>query len=146
MSAASDYLENKLLDHVLKFGNGSVTVGSGAGYAPPATLYVALFTAHTGLESNSPSAEVSTGGGTNYARQTITFAAAGATTQGSSISNATVTFPAATANYGTVSHVALMDASTAGNVLFHGAVTTSKLIETGDTFQISSGNLTISLA
>ena len=142
MSAASDYLENKLLDHVLKFGNGSVTVGSGAGYAPPATVYVALFTANTGLETNSPSAEVTTVS-TAYARQAITFATASG---GSSASNATVTFPAATANYGTVSHVALMDASTAGNVLFHGAVTTSKLIETGDTFQISSGNLTISLA
>ena len=142
MSAASDYLENKLLDHVLKFGNGSLTVGSGAGYAPPATVYVALFTASTGLETNSPSAEISTSGKA-YGRTAITFATA---SSGSSASNATVTFSAATANWGTISHVAIMDASTSGNVLFYGAVTTSKTIETGDTFQISSGNLTISLA
>jgi hypothetical protein len=134
MSAASDYLENKLLDHVLKYSTAS--------YTAPSTVYVALFTASTGLETNSPSAEISTSA-TAYGRQSITFATASG---GSSASNATVTFTAATANWGTISHVAIMDASTAGNVLFYGAVTTSKTIETGDTFQISSGNLTISLA
>ena len=132
MSAASDYLEDKLLDHVL----------GGTTYTQPTTLYLALFTASTGLETNSPSAEVSTSS-TGYGRQTVTFAAA---SSGSAATNATVTFTTATANWGTVTHVAVMDASTAGNVLFHGAVTASKTIETGDTFQVSSGNLTISLA
>lgn len=134
MAAASDFLENKLLDHVLKY--------STAPYTGPSTVYLALFTASTGLETNSPSAEISTSG-TAYGRQSIAFATA---SSGSSASNATVTFTAATSNWGTITHVALMDASTAGNVLFHGAVTTSKTIETGDTFQVSSGNLTISLA
>jgi hypothetical protein len=134
MAAASDYLENKLLDHVLKY--------STAPYTGPSTVYLALFTASTGLETNSPSAEISTSG-TAYGRESITFATASG---GSSASNATVTFTAATSNWGTITHVALMDASTAGNVLFHGAVTTSKQIDTGDTFQVSSGNLTISLA
>jgi hypothetical protein len=134
MAAASDFLENKLLDHVLKY--------STAPYTGPSTVYLALFTASTGLETNSPSAEISTSG-TAYGRQSIAFATASG---GSSASNATVTFTAATSNWGTITHVALMDASTSGNVLFHGAVTTSKTIETGDTFQVSSGNLTISLA
>lgn len=130
MSAASNYLENKVLDHVL----------TATAYSAPATRYLALFTADTGLETNSPSAEVSGG---SYARQTVTFAAA---SSGTSATNATVTFPAATGNWGTITHVAVMDASTSGNVLFYGAVTTSKTIETGDTFQVTSGNLTISLA
>lgn len=130
MSAASDYLENKLLDHVL----------TATSYTAPGTRYLGLYTASTGLESNSPSAEVSGG---SYARQAVTFAAA---SSGTSATNATVTFPAATANWGTITHVAVLDASTSGNVLFWGAVTTSKTIETGDTFQVSSGNLTISLA
>jgi hypothetical protein len=132
MSAASDFLENKLLDHVL----------TATSYTAPTTRYLALFTADTGLETNSPSAEISTSG-TAYVRKAITFAAASG---GSSASSATVTFDAATANWGTVSHVAVMDAESSGNVLFYGAVTTSKTIETGDTFQVSSGNLTISLA
>ena len=130
MSAASDFLENALLDHVL----------TATSYTAPGTRYLGLFTAVTGLETNTPSAEVSGG---SYARQAVTFAAA---SSGTSATNATVTFPAATANWGTITHVAVMDASTSGNVLFWGAVTTSKTIENGDTFQVSSGNLTISLA
>ena len=142
MSAASNYLENKILDHVLKFGNGSLTVGTGSGYAPPATLYLALYTASPG-EAGSHTNEVSTSG-TAYARQAVTFASAAS---GASATNATVTFHTATANFGTITHVAVVDNDTegAGNVLFYGAVTTSKTIETGDTFQVSSGNLTISL-
>ena len=132
MSAASDYLEDKLLDHVL--GNTAFT--------QPSNIYLALFTADTGLEANSPSAEISTSG-TAYGRQSVSFAAS---LSGSASTSATVTFSAATANWGTVTHVAVMDASTSGNVLFYGAVTTSKTIESGDTFQVSSGNLTVSLA
>ena len=135
MSAASNYLENKVLDHVLK----------NTAYTQPANLYLALFTntsgsAATNLEAGTLTDEVSGG---SYARKTVAFAAASA---GSAATNATVTFDAATANWGTVTHVAVMDALTSGNVLFWGAVTTPKTIETGDTFQVSSGNLTISLA
>lgn len=129
-NAASDYLENKVLDHVL--GNTTFT--------QPANLYLGLFTADTGLESNSPSAEVSGG---SYARKSVSF---GAASSGSAATDATVTFDAASGNWGTITHVAVMDALTSGNVLFWGAVTTSKTIETGDTFQVSSGNLTISLS
>ena len=130
LSAASNYLENKILDHVL----------TATSYSQP-SRYLALYTASPG-EAGSHASEVSTSG-TAYARQAVTFAAAAS---GSSATNATVTFPTATANFGTITHVAVMDASTSGNVLFYGAVTTSKTIETGDTFQVSSGNLTISLA
>lgn len=132
MSAASDYLEDKVLDHVL----------TSTSYTAPTRRYIALFTAATGLESNTPTSEISNQG-TGYARQEAFFAAA---QSGSSATNATVTFPVATANWGTITHVAVMDASSGGNVLFWGAVTTSKTIETGDTFQITSGNLTITLA
>ena len=146
MSAASNYLENKILDHVLKFGNGSLTVGTGSGYAPPATLYLALYTDSPGEAGAHTNEVVLTTGGnaTGYVRQAVTFASAAT---GQSATNATVTFPTATANFGTISHVAVVDSAThnAGNVLFYGAVTTSKTIETGDTFQVSSGNLTISL-
>ena len=73
--------------------------------------------------------------------------AAGACTASSAASSATVTFPTATASWGTITHVAVCDGATAGagNQLFYGAVTTSKTIDTGDTFQVSSGNLTVAL-
>jgi len=141
MSAASNYLENKLLDHTLRYGT--------APYTGATTLYLALFNntstnALTNLEAGTLTDEVTTSSSA-YARQTITFAAAAS---GSSASSATVTFPTATASWGSITHIAVMDGGTAGagNVLFYGAVTTAKTIDTGDTFQVSSGNLTIALA
>ena len=137
MSAASNYLENKVLDHVL----------TATSYTAPGTRYLALFNNTSGnaaanLEAGTLTDEVSLSG-TAYARKAVTFAAASG---GTSATNATVTFDAATASWGTVTHVAVMDQATGGNVLFWGAVTTSKTIDTGDTFQVTSGNLTISLA
>lgn len=122
----SDYLETKVLDHV--FG--------GTAYTAPATLYVALFTA-------APS---DSGGGTEvsggaYARQTIAFTTSGDTTS----NTAAVEFPTATANYGTVTHVGIYDASTAGNLMAWAALTSSKTIETGDVFRIPAGDLDITL-
>jgi len=142
MSAASNYLENKLLDHTLRY--------STAPYTGVSTLYLALFTntsgnAATNLEAGTTSTDEISTSGSAYARKTVTFAAA---SSGTSASSATVTFDTATADWGTITHVAVMDGGTrgSGNVLFWGAVTTSKTISTGDTFQVSSGNLTISLA
>jgi len=130
MSAASDYLEDAILDHIL----GNTT------FSQPTTVYIGLWTADDGLESGTQTSEVSGG---SYARETVSF---GAASGGSASNDATVTFTTATASWGTISHIALLDASTGGNVLFHGPVTTSKLIESGDTFQISSGNLTFTLS
>ena len=137
MSNASNFLENRVLDHVLRV----------AAYTQPSGLWLALFNntsgnAATNLEAGTLTDETSTSGSA-YGRKTVTFAAA---SSGTSATNATVTFDAATANWGTITHVAVMDAATSGNVLFWGAVTTPKTIETGDTFQVTSGNLTIALA
>jgi hypothetical protein len=140
MSAASNYLENKVLDHVL----------TATAYTQPAR-HIALFKSPVSeaatdadLEAGTLTNEVSTSG-TAYGRQSVTFAAA---SSGTSATNATVTFSAATASWGTITHVAVMDGGTAGagNVLFWGRVTTAKTIDSGDTFQVTSGNLTISLA
>lgn len=138
MSAASDYLENKLIDHSL----------GTAAFTAPTTVYLALFNntsgnASTNLEAGTLTDEVSTAG-TAYARQAVAF---DASVDGSTGNTSTVTFPTATASFGSVTHVAVMDSNTAGsgNVLYHGAVTTAKTIDSGDTFQVSGGNLTISL-
>lgn len=128
MSAASDYLENKLLDHSL----------ATTAYTAPTNVYV-------GLHTSSPNDDASGTGeisGNGYARKEASF---GAASGGSAATDATITFDAATGTWGTISHIGIYDASSGGNLLFHGAVTTSKTIESGDTFQISSGNLTISL-
>lgn len=128
MSAASDYTENKVLDHAL----------ATASWTAPTNVYVGLHTS-TPADDASGTGEIS---GNNYSRKEATFSAA---SSGSASTDATITFDAATGTWGTISHIGIYDASSAGNLLFHGAVTTSKTIESGDTFQISSGNLTISL-
>lgn len=141
MTAASNYLENKVLDHVLRYG--------AAPYTGATNVYLALFNNTSGIAGANLEAGILTDetgtSGTAYARKVVTFAAASG---GTSATNATVTFDAATASWGTITHVAVMDNDTegGGNVLFWGAVTTSKTIDTGDTFQVTSGNLTISLA
>lgn len=137
MSAASNFLENAVLDHVLR----------NTQFSQPAQLRLGLFLNTSGaaadnLENGVLTDEISTSG-TGYGRQTIAFSAASA---GTATNSGTVTFAAAEANWGTVTHVAVMDSTTAGNVLFYGAVTTAKTIEIGDTFQVSATNLSISLA
>ena len=124
----SNYLETKVLDHV--FG--------GTAYTAPATLYLALFTANPNEDGSGT--EVSTSG-TAYARQSVAF-----TISGNTASNtAAVEYATATANYGTVSHVGIYDASSAGNLIAYAALTSSKAIETGDVFRVPTGDLDITL-
>lgn len=131
MAAASDYLEVALLDAVLR----------NTSYTSPTTVYVSLHTGSPG-DADDGANEITTSGSA-YSRQSATFAAASA---GSISTNAAINYSAATSNWGTVSHIGIYDASTGGNLLFHGALTTSKTIETGDTLSIASGSLTVTLA
>lgn len=127
MAEFSNYLENKVLDHVLR----------NTSYTSPTTVYVGLFT--TDPTDAGTGTEVSGG---SYARQalSVTTASGGIVT-----SSADVTFPQATASWGTVSHIGLMDALSSGNLLMHTPLTTSKTIDSGDILKISSGNLTVTL-
>jgi hypothetical protein len=130
MAAMSDYLENELLDHVLKVG----------AYTQPTQVYVALFTADDGLEANTQTSEISGGA---YARTTSTF---GAAASGTSTNSASVDFPTASAAWGTVNYCALIDANAAGNVLYHGSLSASKVVNSGDTFKFNAGDLSVSHA
>lgn len=127
MAAASNYLELKILEHTLGISS----------FTAPTTTYLALFTsdptdAGTGTEVS----------GGSYARQSISWntPASGATTN-----SADVTFPQATGNYGTVTHIGIYDASSSGNLLYHGALSASKSVETNDTFIVEAGDLSVSL-
>ena len=128
MAAMSDYLERKLLDH---------TLGTAA-YTHPSQAYLAL---HTADPTDAGSgAEVSGG---SYARQTIDFNAAAGT--GGAVTNSTAedftNMPACT-----VTHIGIWDASTSGNLLYHGAVSSSKTVASGDTISLAAGQLTVTLA
>lgn len=128
MAEFSNYLENALINAVLR----------NTSYTSPATVYVSLYTsdptdADTGTEVS----------GGSYARTAVTF---GAPSNGVSTNSADVTFPTATASWGTVTHIGIHDASTAGNLLFHTPIDTSKTIDSGDIFKITTGNLSVQLA
>jgi hypothetical protein len=127
VSAFSDYLENKVLDHV--FG--------GVNYTAPSTLYLALYTV----------APTDTGGGTEvsgtaYARQTVAFTVTNDTASNTSA----VEFPTAGASWGTIVAVGIFDALTSGNLLAYGNLTASKTIASGDVFRVPAGDLDITLA
>jgi len=130
MAGFSDYLEDKVLDHV--FG--------GTAYTAPSTLYVALYTV----------APDDTGGGTevtggSYARQTATFTVSG-TSPTTATNAASIEYPTATANYGTVTSVGILDASSGGNLLAYADLDTSKVVSTGDVFRFDAGDLDITLS
>jgi hypothetical protein len=127
MSSLSDYLENKLALHV--FCNTA--------YTSPTTIYAALCTSAT--SDSALGTEVSTG---SYARTAIAFSATGAVASNS----ANCEFPQATASWSTITHAALMDASSSGNILVHGALSASKAIGSGDIFRFSTGQVTITFA
>ncbi len=128
MAAFSNYLENALINGTLR----------NTSYTAPTTIYVGLFTSDP-TDAGSGT-EVS---GNAYARQSATFAAP---SNGASSTNADIRFDQATGNWGTVGWFGIFDALTTGNLMYHGALTASKTIETGDVFTIASGNLTVTLA
>lgn len=130
MSALTDFSENKLIDFLLR----------AQAYAAPANLYVALFTA---APSDSGGGTEVSGG--SYARVTYACSLAnwagtqssGSTTASSGTGGATsnnnaITFPVPTANWGVVTHWGIFDASSGGNLLYHGALSTSKTVNNGD--------------
>ena len=124
--AFTNYLENKVLDYVF----------SGGSFSQPGTKYLALYT--VAPTDSSAGTEV-TGGG--YVRQTLAL-----TTSGSDTTNSgAVEYATATAGYGTVVAVAVLDANSGGNMLAYASLTANKTIGVGDVFRVPAGDLDISL-
>lgn len=130
MASFSDYTENLVLNWLLT--TNSVT--------RPTAWYVGLFTA-------APS---DTGGGTEvsgnaYARKvTGTMTVSGTAT--TATNDAAIEFAAASGgNWGTITHAAIFDADTAGNMLAWAPLTTARTINDGDAFRIPATSLTVTL-
>ena len=131
-TAKSDYLEGALQDHT--FGIATFTA--------PATVYVALSTADP-TDAGTGIAEPSGG---SYARAAVTNNGTNWTRTGGQISNATViTYAQATGDWGSISHFAIYDAVTGGNMLYYGEVNsgTPVAILTNDTPEWAIGTLTV---
>lgn len=139
-AALSDYLENKLIDHVFR----------GQAYTAPVTIYVELYT--SACSDSARGTEV-TGG--SYARASLAAGLAGwagtqsagsttasSGTGGTTSNNSVISFATPTAGWGLVTHIGLSDASTAGNLLICTALTVSKTINSGDTVSFPAASLT----
>jgi hypothetical protein len=123
----TDFAENKVLDHM----TGKATWGA-------VTCYVGLFTA---APSDAGGGTEVTGG--SYARK-ATAAGDWNSASGGSTSNLNpITFVTATGSWGTVTHFALFDAASAGNMLRWAALGASKTIGTGDTASFAGGALVL---
>ena len=145
MSAMTDFLENKLIDQIFRAQSAPIT----------ATLYVALFTA-----APSDAAGGTECSGNAYARVAVTSSlanwagtqGAGTTvassgTGGQTSNNNAITFPTPTGGgWGTVTHFAIFDASSGGNMLLEGALTIAKTINEADTVSFPPGSLAVTFA
>jgi len=136
MAGFTNYLEDKVINHV--FG--------GTAYTAPTSWFVALYTA---APTDSASGTEVSGGG--YVRQSVAWTIAGSGTAQASNTSA-LTYPAATSDWGTVTHAAVVDAVSSGNIMAYETLTKTdfttanpKTVNTGDIFQIDAANLKVQL-
>ena len=126
----SNYTENKVLDHIV--GKTSFTMP---------TAYVALSI----TDPQDDGSGLSEPSGGSYARVQTSGSDWNAASSGSITNAEDISFPTATDSWGTISHFALMDASSGGNMLAHGSLTTEKAVGSGDTLKFAAGDITITL-
>ena len=137
MAGFTDAFERAILDHVL----------TDPAWTPASTLYIGL-SSTTPTEAGGNFTEPSTG---SYARVSTTasdWSAASGTAPAVKTTTATKTFPAATADWASgsnLTHFGLFDASSAGNLIAWGALTTAKPVLNGDTASFAAGALTLKL-
>jgi hypothetical protein len=127
--ALTDYLENRIVDWLFR----------GQSFTPPATLYVSL---HTSACSDSSTGTEVSGGSyarvgvaantTNWANTQNSGTGASTGTSGTTRNKVTITFPAPTANWGSITHFGIWDASSGGNMLICAALTQAKTVNNGD--------------
>lgn len=134
MVAKSNYLENNIINHVLR----------NTPYTSPGTdVYISLY---TDTQGDSDSGTEVSGG--SYAR--VACAGTGnwdAPSNGATANTSDITFPTASAAWGTINSVGIKDSSTTSgtdNLLYHGSLTSPRTVNNGDTFKFNAGDLDVS--
>lgn len=107
----SYFFAGKVIDHLLR----------NQAYSPPATLYLALYSAAPGKSGGGTEFT-----GTGYGRQSVALAAFSVNADGTTQNTADVEWLDAGGTWGTASHVGVHDASTAGNLLLYQALNSSR--------------------
>ncbi len=132
MGSLSNYSENSLLNHVF-----------GSAYTPAATVYLALCTADP-TDAGTGGAMNEVADANNYARKAITF---GGYASRKVTQSGVVTFNQASGAWGTITYWSIADSAThgAGNMLAHGAFTTSFSPVSGNTPSVASGQVYVQI-
>ena len=122
MGSLSNYAEGRLLTHVFD----STQAGS-------TNIYLALFQTDPADDASGTEADY-----TGYAREEITvgISASRRVTQ-----DALVTFDQCTGGSNNIDYWAIYDAITSGNLLAHGALTSTKVVSTNKTPSVASGQV-----
>lgn len=140
MASLSNYLENALIDWLLRGFAFSVAGGSALAGSGIQSMYAGLLTALP--DDTGGGVEVPFSGG--YARVQITSTSnnwkstqgtmgdASGGTGGSTTNGYNITFGAPTANWGEVVGIGMYDAPTGGNLLLYGALAAHRIIQSGD--------------
>jgi hypothetical protein len=134
MTALTNYTENNLINHIFRTGT----------FAKPLTLYVGLITALTDGETGTVT-EVTGGSYARVARNPLDANWNVSTTTGTTANTATIQFPEATADWGTVTSLGIWDAATGGNLLIYSALTITRTITNGTTPSFGAGALTFQI-
>lgn len=126
----TQYAANQIAGHTT--GESSWTM--------PTALYAALYPGNPGA-GLSGSSEFS---GDGYARKEIT--SWGAVSNGVIANDQVEDFAAATGNWSEATHFVLFDASTSGNGIYYGALTTPQTVLSGQQYRIRVGDLVVTIA
>lgn len=127
----ADFWEDEVLDHL--FGKGV--------YTPP-TIWVGVSTADPADDASGLAEPV----GNNYSRVETAGGDWDVASGGAIANAAAITFPEASGAWGLITHFALFDAASAGNMLAHSTVAVSKDTTSGDTLKFNIGDLNVTLA
>lgn len=130
MSALSDHAENLILNFLMTSGTAT----------RPTAWYVALYT--VAPSDSGGGTEVS---GNGYSRQTVAWDTATGT-GGTTDNTGAISFTASGGNFGTIVAIGIHDASSGGNLLWHGALSTNKTVNDGDTLEFAAGAIDLTIA
>ena len=130
MAALSDYAEKLILDWMMTTGSAT----------RPTNWYVGLYTAAPSDAGGGT--EVS---GSGYAREPVVFAAATSGT-GTTSNTGIVSFTASGGNWGSITHIGIHDAASAGNLLWHGSLAAAKNVDDGDSLEFAVGNIDLTVS
>jgi hypothetical protein len=137
MAGKTDYTENNLLAFIFR----------GVTFPVPPGLFVGLFTTAPSADAGTGGVEVSTAG-TAYARQSVArntteWKDPSTAVQGLTENVNAISYPTATAAWGTVVAGGVWDAVTGGNLLYFGNLAASKVVNSGDVFRFNAGDFEV---